>query len=134
MITCAREDLRIWPSSSSETRGTPEGRTSHASFTRRKYGFAIAVISAIIAAKIPIATQIHHFENTVSFRPSRIPVSTIAPIETYIGIEVSPDRLIRSTIFRRSRSARIRYRTTIDVPWVPSSASTDRMCRRRIHW
>ena len=53
VITCARGERRIWPSSSSETRGTPEGRTSHASFTRRKYGFATAVISAIIADQDP---------------------------------------------------------------------------------
>ena len=36
-------------SSSSDTRGTPEGRSWHASFTRAKYGLAVAVMSPTIA-------------------------------------------------------------------------------------
>ena len=38
-------------SSSSETRGTPDGRTSHASFTRAKYGRAIALIRPMMASE-----------------------------------------------------------------------------------
>src|SRR5437762_10042376 len=81
-----------------------------------------------------MAAQIHHREKTCTLRPSSTPVTTIAASETYIGRIVSPDRVTRSRIRERSRSRRIRYRTVIDAPWVPSSARTDATWRKINHW
>ena len=120
-------------SSSSETRGTPDGRTAHASFTRAKYGRAIAPIEAVMARRITIASQSHQRENAANLSPRSTPVTTIAPSETYIGRIVSPDSVMRSTIFFRSRSRLIRYRTVIEVPCVPRSARTEAMCRKSSH-
>src|SRR5438046_1300259 len=72
-------------------------------------------------------------ENASNLKPRNTPVTTIAASETYIGTIVSPDRVMRSTIFRRSRSSLIRYRTVMDVPWVPRSARTEAMCRKSSH-
>jgi hypothetical protein len=95
---------------------------------------ATPYISPIVATRITIASHTHQCLNDWSLTPARIPVTTIPASPTYIGIVVSPESVIRSRIFFRSRSPRIRYRTLIEVPCAPRNTSTDRMWRNRIHW
>jgi hypothetical protein len=47
----------------------------------------------------------------------------------YIGTVVRPDSWTIAMMRARSRSLRMPYRTAIDAPCVPSSASTEAMCR-----
>ena len=90
-------------------------------------------MEAAIATRIAIASHSHQRENAANLKPRSTPVTTIAASETYIGTIVSPERVTRSTIFRRSPSRLIRYRTVMDVPWVPRRARTEAMCRKSSH-
>jgi hypothetical protein len=97
-ITVASPERKSCSSSSSDTRGTPLGRISHAAVMRRKYGLASPDIRPIVINRIPIAIQSHHCEKTWRVIPRPTPPTVRIARPMYMGRVVVPLNVINSAI------------------------------------
>src|SRR4051795_12511137 len=87
-------------------------------------------MSAMVTTKIAIETHNHVCPHMWNLNARSDPNTTISRIEMYIGTVVRPESWTIDMMRARSRSFRMPKSTAPDAPWVPSSASTEAMCRK----